>query len=65
MSGILALLILYAGYFILFTRKAHGLGLAALDIIFLPQEYVISIFLISAALGLLGSFIAVGRFFEL
>jgi cell division transport system permease protein len=64
LSGIVALLALYSGYLLLSAKKVHFLGLAILDFVFIPNEYVISILLISMALGLVGSFIAVGRFFD-
>jgi len=62
LSAILSLLALFSGYLLLSTKKVHFLGLAVLDFIFLPLEYTFSIFLISVALGLAGSFIAVGHF---
>jgi cell division transport system permease protein len=61
-SGAFSLLMLYSCYLLLSAKKVHLLGLTVLDFIFLPTEYVISIFLISVTLGLAGSFIAVGRF---
>ncbi|MCD4717718.1 MAG: permease-like cell division protein FtsX [Desulfobacterales bacterium] len=64
LSGIVALLALFAGYLLLSAKKMHFLGLAVLDFVFLPNEYVFSILFISVALGLIGSFIAVGRFFD-
>lgn len=64
LSGILALLTLFSGYILLSTKKMHFLSLAVLDLVFLPHEYVLSILLISVALGLVGSLIAVGRFFD-
>ncbi|MCP4665713.1 MAG: ABC transporter permease [Deltaproteobacteria bacterium] len=64
LSGVLALVVLFLGYFVLSVKKMHFLGLAMLDFVFLPYEYVLSIFFISLALGLMGSFVAVGRFFE-
>lgn len=63
-SGLLALLVLFSGYLILSAKKMHFLGLALLDFMFLPQEYILSLLIISIALGLGGSFIAVGRFFD-
>lgn len=63
-SGLLALLVLFSGYLILSAKKIHFLGLALLDFMFLPQEYILSLLIISIALGLGGSFIAVGRFFD-
>ncbi|MBW2615088.1 MAG: ABC transporter permease [Deltaproteobacteria bacterium] len=64
LSGIVALLALFSGYLLLSAKKIHFLGLVVLDFVFIPNEYVISILLISVALGLVGSFIAVGRFFD-
>ena len=64
LSGILALLTLFSGYILLSTKKMHFLSLSVLDLVFLPHEYVLSILLISVALGLVGSLIAVGRFFD-
>jgi len=62
LSGVFSLLILISGYLFLSAKEVPLLGLTVLDFIFLPHEYVLLIFLISVGLGLLGSFIAVGRF---
>ncbi len=62
LSGGFSLLILFSGYLFLSAKKVHLLGLAVLDFVFLPHEYVFLIFLLSIGLGLAGSFIAVGRF---
>ncbi|MBW2094428.1 MAG: ABC transporter permease [Deltaproteobacteria bacterium] len=64
-SGFLSILILYSGYVILSVKKADILGLALLDFVFIPHSYTLTIFVVSVALGLLGSFIALGRFFRL
>ena len=64
LSGVMALVVLFLGYTVLSSKKMHFLGLAMLDFVFLPFEYILSIFFISMALGLMGSFVAVGRFFE-
>jgi len=64
-SGLLSILILYSGYIILSVKKADILGLALLDFVFIPQSYTWAILLVSVVLGLLGSFIALGRFFRL
>ncbi len=64
LSGIVALLALFSGYLLLSAKKMHFLGFAVLDFVFLPNEYIFSILFISVALGLVGSFIAVGRFFD-
>jgi cell division transport system permease protein len=65
LSGVFALAILYLGYFLISTKKLYFLGLAGLDFIFIPYQYTLLIILISASLGLLGCFIAVGRFFDI
>ncbi len=64
MSGALALVILFLAYLIISTERMHFLDLAVFDFIFIPNEYALSIFLLSVSLGLAGSFIAVGRFFK-
>jgi cell division transport system permease protein len=64
-SGALALAILFFAYLIISTERMHFLDLAVFDFVFIPNEYALSIFLLSVALGLVGSFIAVGRFFKL
>jgi len=63
-SGILAILTLFSVYRFLCTKKIHFLGLGVLEFVFIPRDYTLSILLISIALGLGGSFIAVRRFFE-
>ncbi|RLC27291.1 MAG: hypothetical protein DRH56_03050 [Deltaproteobacteria bacterium] len=65
LSGTTALLLLFFGYFLLCGKKIHLMGLALPGFVFIPQEYVFSILIMSVALGLAGSFIAVGRFFDL
>jgi len=64
LSGILTILTLFSIYLFLCTKKMHFLGLGVLEFIFIPYDYTLSILLISIALGLGGSFIAVRRFFE-
>ena len=65
LSGILALLILFSGYALISVKKLNFLAFALLDITFLPHEYVLLIFFTSTVLGLIGSFIAVGRFISI
>jgi len=65
LSGVFALVILYLGYFLISTKKMYFLGLAGLDFVFIPYQYTLLIILISVSLGLLGCFIAVGRFFDI
>jgi cell division transport system permease protein len=64
-SGFFSILVLYGGYILLSAKKADILGFALLDFVFIPQGYILTIFLVSIGLGLLGSFIALGRFFRL
>jgi len=64
LSGTLALFILYSGYLLLSTKKMALISLAMLDFVFLPFPYVFSLFLLSVALGLVGSLISIGRFFD-
>ncbi len=61
-SGTFSLLILFVGYLFLSAKKVHFLGLTVLDFVFLPPEYVLALFFVSVALGLAGSFLAIGRF---
>ena len=65
LGGLIALGILFAGYMVLSTKKMQFLGLAVLEFNFIPHEYAVALCLASVVLGLAGSFIAVGRFFEL
>jgi len=65
LSGILAILMLYCGYLFLSSKIICFLGIAMLNFAFIPYEYMMLIFLISVALSFLGSFIAVGRFFDI
>jgi cell division transport system permease protein len=65
LGGIFALVILYLGYFLISAKKMYFLGFAGLDFVFIPYPYTVLIILISASLGLLGCFIAVGRFSDI
>ena len=64
LSGLVALLILFGIYSLFSIKTVHLFGLPALNIVFLPSEYTISIILLSLILGLFGGFIAIGRFFN-
>ena len=64
-GGFIALSILFMLYLSFSLKRIQLMGLPVLDIVFLPMEYLVSILLLGVALGLIGSFIAVGRFFEL
>ncbi len=64
-GGLIALSVLFMLYSIFFLKKVHIIGLPVLDIAFLPYEYLGFILFLGPFLGLIGSFIAIGRFFEL
>jgi len=62
LSGMFSFLILFSGYLLFSAKKVQLLGVAVLDFVFLPREYIILLFIVSVVLGLAGSFIAVSRF---
>ena len=62
-GGVLAVLMLFSGYLILPTKGVSLLGLTPLDFVFLPAVYLVLILILGAVLGVIGSFIAIGRFF--
>ncbi len=64
-SGLIALGILFIGYLFFSAKKAFFLGFALLELKFIPVEYALSLLVLSVLLGFLGSFIAIGRFFEI
>jgi len=64
-SGLLALAALFLTYFFISKEKAYFFSFALLDFSFIPHEYSLAILLLSVFLGLVGSFIAVDRFFDI
>jgi cell division transport system permease protein len=64
-SGFLALSILFSVYSIFSLKHLRILDLPLLKVVFLPTEYAIITLSASFLLGLLGSLIAIGRFFKL
>ena len=62
-GGVLAVLMLFSGYLILPTKGVSLFGLTPLDFVFLPAGYLVLILILGAVLGVIGSFIAIGRFF--
>ncbi len=64
LSGIVSIGGLYLAYLVLSWKRFYILGVAAIDFTFIPPSYAFFLFLISVFFGLLGSFIAVGRFFD-
>ena len=63
-GGLLALVILLFGYSAFSIKSIHLLGLPVLGITFLSRGYSLLIVLLSLALGLVGAFIAIGKFFN-
>ncbi|MBW2136771.1 MAG: ABC transporter permease [Deltaproteobacteria bacterium] len=65
LGGLLALLFLFLLYTLLSLKPIYLFGLPVIDVVFLPNGYLIWIVFLSLGLGLAGSFIAIGRFFRL
>ena len=63
-GGLIALAILFLLFSVFSLEKVHVISFSVLDIVFLPIEYLAIILSLGLVLGLVGSFIAVGRFFE-
>ncbi len=64
-SGILTLFILFLGYLVVSAQRMYFLRLSMLSFDFLPFEYSVYLLVTSVILGMAGSFIAIGRFFEI
>ena len=64
LGGLLALGTLFLIYALISVNTIQVFGLPVLTITFLPQAHMLLIVLLSLALGLAGSFIAIGRFFR-
>jgi len=64
LGGLLALGTLFLIYALISVNAIQVFGLPVLTITFLPQAHMLLIVLLSLALGLAGSFIAIGRFFR-
>ncbi len=65
LAGILALLALACGYLFFATKEIHFFGMKPLDLVFLSFGHMTLLLLISVVLGMLGSVIAIGRFFKI
>ena len=63
-SAGLSIAILFLLYCGLTIKKAQWFAFAGLGLDFLPPEYSISMVILSMALGLFGSLVAIGRFFD-
>lgn len=64
LGGLLALGILFLIYLLVSMKSIQVFLLPVLTITFLPPSYILLILVMSLALGLAGSFIAIGRFFK-
>jgi cell division transport system permease protein len=64
-AALISLLLLFLGFLFLSAGKIPLMGLAVLEISFLPSGYMLAICVLGVVLGLIGSFIAIGRFFRL
>jgi cell division transport system permease protein len=64
-GGLVSVVVLIIGYLLLSSKKLYVLNFAVLEFVFIPNTYIIFILLISLFLGLIGSLIALGRFFDI
>jgi cell division transport system permease protein len=64
LSGVLTLLMLGGGYLFFATKEIQFFGMNSLNLVFLPFGYMALLFSISVALGMIGSLMALGRFFK-
>ncbi len=65
LAGMFTLLMLGGGYLFFATKKIQFLVANSLDLVFLSIPHMVLLFLISMALGLIGSLIAIGRFIRI
>lgn len=63
-GGLLALGLLFLIYALVSMKQIQVFGLPVLTILFLPFNHMLLILVLGLALGLAGSFIAIGRFFR-
>jgi cell division transport system permease protein len=63
-SGALSIAILFLFYYGLTIKKVPWFGFAGLGVDFLPLEYTLYIVILCMVLGIFGSFVAIGRFFD-
>lgn len=64
LGGLFALIILLAGYIAVMMRADFKIGFASLDIVFVSPHMAVFLLLMSTIIGLLGSSIALSRFFK-
>jgi len=63
LGGGMAILALFLGYLAFSSKEIYLLGPTPLEFVFLPAEQIILALSLSMVLGIIGSFIAIGRFF--
>ena len=63
-AGLLTLLMLWGGYLFFATKEIQFFGMNSLNLVFLSLGHMALLFSISVALGMIGSFMALGRFFK-
>ena len=63
-GALFALLILFGMYWLFSLKTIRVSGLPLMDIVFLPNGHMIFILTLGLVLGLMGSFVAIGRFFR-
>ena len=64
LSGVLTLLMLGVGYQFFATKEIQFLGMNSLNLVFLSLSQMALLLSISVALGIIGSLMALGRFFK-
>lgn len=63
-GGVVAILFLYLVYLIFSLKTINLFGLPVIEVMFLPNSYILFLIVLSILLGLAGSFVAIGRFFK-
>lgn len=64
LAGVLTLLMLGGGYLFFATKEIQFFGMNSLNLVFLPFGHMALLFSISVTLGVIGSLMAIGRFFK-
>lgn len=64
LAGVLTLLMLEGGYLFFATKEIQFFGMNSLNLVFLSLGQMALLFSISVTLGMIGSFMAMGRFFK-
>ncbi len=64
LAGVLTLLMLGGGYLFFATKEIQFFGMNSLNLVFLSFGHMALLFFISVTLGMIGSLMAIGRFFK-